>query len=128
MTERNKPELWEKIKKDITNRETAGTKVGQWSGRKAQMAVREYKKEGGGYLSPRSENNPLIRWTEQKWGTKSGMPSSFTGERYLPLKALNILSDKEYRETTEAKRKSMMKGEQYSKQPKKIAEKTKKYV
>tara|TARA_B100000780_G_C20787256_1_gene312647 strand:+ start:259 stop:516 length:258 start_codon:yes stop_codon:yes gene_type:complete len=73
----------------------------------------------------------LSRWTKQKWGTKSGKPSTqgskATGERYLPEKAIKALSDKEYAATTKAKRTATKKGKQVAKQPKKIAKKTAKY-
>ena len=69
----------------------------------------------------------LKAWGKQKWRTKSGKKSSETGERYLPEKAIKALSAKEYAETTKAKRKTKAKGKQVSKQPKKIAKKTRKY-
>jgi len=69
----------------------------------------------------------LVEWGKQKWGTKSGEPSSKTGERYLPEKAREALSDSEYAATTAKKRKDKAAGKQHSPQPKKIAEKTAKY-
>lgn len=73
----------------------------------------------------------LRAWTRQKWRTKSGKPSTqgskATGERYLPEKAIKALSDAEYKATTAAKRRATRKGKQVSKQPKKIAQKTKSY-
>ena len=69
----------------------------------------------------------LKKWGEEKWGTKSGEPSSKTGERYLPKKAREALSDSEYAATTAAKRKDKAAGKQHSPQPKKIAEKTAKF-
>jgi hypothetical protein len=70
----------------------------------------------------------LSKWTEEKWGTKSGKPSTqgkkATGERYLPKKAREALSDKEYKATTAKKQKDTKAGKQFSKQPKKIAVKT----
>jgi len=73
----------------------------------------------------------LKSWTKQKWRTKSGKPSTqgskATGERYLPEKAIKALSSKEYAKTTAAKRKATRAGKQVSKQPKKIAAKTKRY-
>ena len=69
----------------------------------------------------------LVKWGKQKWGTKSGQPSSKTGERYLPEKARKALSDSEYAATTAAKRKDKAAGKQHSPQPKKIAEKTAKF-
>ena len=69
----------------------------------------------------------LKKWTEQKWRTKSGKPSSETGERYLPEKAIKSLSSAEYAATTKAKREGTAKGKQFVKQPKSIAEKTRKF-
>ena len=69
----------------------------------------------------------LKSWTKQKWRTKSGKPSSKTGERYLPAKAIKSLSSKEYAATTKAKRAGTKAGKQFVKQPKTIAKKTKKY-
>ena len=66
----------------------------------------------------------LRSWTKQEWGTKSGKKSSETGERYLPKKAIESLSDSEYAATTAKKRKDKAAGKQHSKQPKKIAKKT----
>ena len=73
----------------------------------------------------------LKNWTKQKWRTKSGKPSTqgpkATGERYLPSAAIKALSPAEYAATTKAKRKATAAGKQVSKQPKKIAKKTRKY-
>lgn len=69
----------------------------------------------------------LKAWGKQKWRTKSGKKSSETGERYLPEKAIKALSSSEYANTTRAKRKAKKKGKQFSKQPKSIASKVKKY-
>ena len=110
----NNPQLWQRIKTKITNKETAGTKAGQWSARKAQMAVKKYKKEGGGYTTPKDKNNSLSKWSNQNWMTKSGLPSSITHERYLPEKAIKALSDKEYKETSKKKKEDFKKGIQYS--------------
>ena len=69
----------------------------------------------------------LKNWTKQKWRTKSGKPSSKTGERYLPSAAIKSLSSSEYAATTRAKRKGKAAGKQHVAQPKKIAKKTKAY-
>ena len=69
----------------------------------------------------------LKKWTKQKWRTKSGKKSSKTGERYLPEKAIKRLSANEYAATTRKKREDTKKGKQHSKQPKKIAKKTRRY-
>ena len=69
----------------------------------------------------------LKKWGDQKWRTKSGKPSGKTGERYLPSKAIESLSDAEYAATTRAKRKGTKAGKQHVAQPKKIADKVKKF-
>lgn len=69
----------------------------------------------------------LKKWTEQKWRTKSGKPSGKTGERYLPSAAIKSLSSAEYAATTRKKRQDTILGKQHSKQPKKIAKKTRSY-
>ena len=66
----------------------------------------------------------LKDWTAQKWRTKSGKPSSKTGERYLPEAAIKSLTPAEYAATTKAKREGKAKGQQFVKQPAKIAAKT----
>jgi hypothetical protein len=70
----------------------------------------------------------LKNWTDQKWTTKSGKPSTqgskATGERYLPEKAIKSLSSSEYAATTKKKREDTKKGKQHSSQPKKVAKKT----
>jgi len=65
----------------------------------------------------------LKAWTKQKWRTKSGKKSSETGERYLPESAIKSLTPAEYASTSRAKRKGMAKGQQFVKQPTKIAKK-----
>lgn len=69
----------------------------------------------------------LKDWTDQSWQTKSGKPSSKTGERYLPKKAIEALTPSEYAATTRAKREGTRQGKQFVAQPKKVAEKVAKY-
>ena len=73
----------------------------------------------------------LDSWTKQDWRTKSGKPSTqgpkATGERYLPSAAIVNMSSKEYAATSAKKRKDTKAGKQFSKQPKKIAKKTRAY-
>ena len=69
----------------------------------------------------------LKDWGKQKWRTKSGKPSSETGERYLPEKAIKALSPQEYAATTRAKREGMARGEQFVAQPKSVAKKVAKF-
>jgi len=70
----------------------------------------------------------LKDWTDQKWRTKSGKPSTqgpkATGERYLPEAAIKSLSPAEYAATTRAKRAGKKAGKQFVAQPKSIAKKT----
>ena len=117
------PKLWDKVKHEVTEGDKGG-KPGQWSARKAQMAVQEYKKEGGGYTGAKSDDNHLHQWTEENWGTKSGEESGKTGERYLPEAAREHLSDQEYAATTAKKRADTRRGKQFSAQPDAIAKKT----
>jgi hypothetical protein len=97
---------------------------GKHSARAMQLATKYYKDSGGTYKGKKKATNKLSKWTKQKWKTKSGKPSSKTGERYLPEKAIKALSPKEYAATTKAKRAGTT---QFVKQPKKIARKTRKY-
>ena len=69
----------------------------------------------------------LKDWTAQKWRTKSGKPSSKTGERYLPEAAIKALSPAEYAATTRAKRAGKKAGKQVVAQPKSVAKKTARY-
>ena len=78
-------------------------------------------------MSLKESQRSLRKWEKEEWGTKSGKPSSETGERYLPKKAIAALSSEEYARTTKAKQEGTKRGRQFVKQPKKIAEKTAKY-
>ena len=79
-------------------------------------------------MALKKSQKSLKKWTKEKWGTKSGKPTTqggkATGERYLPKKAREALSAKEYAATSKKKREDTKKGKQHSKQPKKIAKKT----
>ena len=95
-------------------------------GLKGTMKV---SKSAEGKLS--SAQKSLNKWTKEDWGTKSGKPSTqgkdATGERYLPRKAREALTDKEYARTSAKKRRDTAKGKQFSQQPDDIEEKVKKY-
>lgn len=126
-----KPGLRESIKDRIMAGGKGG-KPGQWSARKAQLLAQAYEKAGGGYSGEKTKaQKSLSKWTGEKWGTKSGKPSTqgekATGERYLPKKAREALSKKEYAATSAKKREDTKKGKQFSKQPSKIAKKTSRY-
>lgn len=124
--EKTDPDLWEQVKAEVTAGGKGGRK-GQWSARKAQLAVAEYKKRGGGYKGGKDPHNALHEWTEEDWGTKSGAASGETGERYLPRKAREALSDRDYARTTAKKRADIRKGRQFSAQPDDVAAKTRPY-
>lgn len=123
---RSKPRLWEQVKAEIL-RGSRGGNPGQWSARKAQLAVQVYKARGGGYVGRRRRDNALSKWTAEDWRTQSGLPSLETGERYLPRKAIEALSQAEYDETSRRKREGMARGEQFVSQPEAIARKTRKH-
>jgi len=82
-------------------------------------------------MALKKSQKSLKKWTKQDWGTKSGKPSTqgakATGERYLPKKARQALSAKEYAATSAKKRKDTKAGKQHSKQPKAIARKTRRH-
>lgn len=117
------PTLWARVKARITQGDKGG-KPGQWSARKAQLAVQAYQKAGGGYVGDKADDNHLQQWTEQDWNTASGEPSGETGERYLPRNAREHLSPGDYERSTRKKRADGRAGRQHSAQPADVAEKT----
>ena len=78
-------------------------------------------------MALKKRQTSLKKWSKQKWRTKSGKKSSITGERYLPSAAINSLTAAEYAATTRAKRRDKKKGKQFSKQPKRIAAKVRRF-
>lgn len=119
---RTDPALWERIKDEVTRGDKGGD-PGEWSARKAQLAVQRYKAAGGGYEGRKSADNHLVQWEREEWGTKSGQPSKDTGERYLPKDVREALTDEEYRRTTAKKRADTHAGKQFSRQPEDVAHK-----
>jgi len=124
-SKKKNPALWKRIVARI-KAGSKGGRPGQWSARKAQLAVAAYKKAGGGYKGKKSKSNSLSKWTKQKWTTSDGKPSEGK-KRYLPAKAWKNLTASEKRATNAAKAKGNKKGKQFVKQPKAIAKKTKQY-
>lgn len=115
--------LWEKAKA-----EAKAKMGGKHSARSMQLAGKIYKDKGGSYTGSKTEaQKSLSKWSKESWTTKSGKPSSETGERYLPEKAIKALTPSEYAATTRAKREGASRGKQFVAQPKKIAEKVSKY-
>jgi hypothetical protein len=122
-TGRTNEKLWEESKKKALIKFD-----NKFSARMIQYAGKLYREAGGGYTKKKTEaQKSLTKWTMENWRTKSGLPSGLTGERYLPSKAIKALTDKEYKETTKTKIKGTKEGKQFVPQPKKIAEKVKKY-
>jgi hypothetical protein len=117
------PGLWDNVKAEVTAGEKGGA-AGQWSARKAQFAVQEYKRRGGGYVGRKSPDNHLTQWTKEDWGTKSGHDSREAGERYLPKDAREALTPAEYKRSSAKKRADAKKGEQFSRQPRDVAAKS----
>ncbi len=117
------PKLWDKVKSKV-QRANKGGKPGQWSARKAQLAVHDYKEAGGGYEGAKSPGNHLVQWSREDWRTKSGQPSGKTGERYLPKHARAKLSPDEYERSSAKKRADTKQGRQFSAQPGDVAAKT----
>ncbi len=111
---RNNEKLWEQCKVEALH------KMGRFSARAMQYAVKIYKERGGGYIGGKKADNGLVKWTKEDWG--------YTGEvghsRYLPKKAREHLTVGEKIATDRAKNKGTKEGKQWVKQPKRIAEKT----
>jgi len=118
---KTKPALWARAKAQ------AKAKMGgKHSARAMQLAVKIYKKAGGGYRGSKSSSNKLSKWGKQKWQTSSGKKSEGK-RRYLPKKAWKALTAKEKSATNAAKARGNKKGKQFVKQPKSIAAKTKRF-
>ncbi len=66
------------------------------------------------------EQRSLVKWTKQKWRTRSGKKSSETGEVYAPEKVIKGLmksrkGKKKLAEATRKKREATKKGKQFAK-------------
>jgi hypothetical protein len=115
------PTLWSRVKHKWHYGSKGGVS-GQWNARKAQLAVREYKKLGGTYKTARpSRTNSLSRWTAEDWGYIDGKP----GNRYLPLKVRARLSPAEKRTENALKKRATSLGRQYASYSQSVARKLK---
>ena len=74
----------------------------------------------------KASQRSLSNWGKQKWRTSDGSPSKGK-KRYLPDAAWKSLSASEKAATNKAKAKGNKQGKQFVKQPKKIAQKVRKY-
>lgn len=125
VAKKTNPSKWKAVVAKV-KASSKGGDPGEWSARKAQLAVQEYKKSGGGYVGPKSSDNSLSKWTDQKWTTSDGSPSQGK-KRYLPEKAWSSLSAGEKAATNRAKAAGNAQGKQFVAQPKTIAKKVSKY-
>lgn len=119
------PALWKRVVSSVKSGSKGGD-PGEWSARKAQIAVKKYKDAGGGYKGAKSSSNSLSKWSKQEWTTSSGKPSEGK-RRYLPKKAWGSLSASEKAATNRAKAEGNKAGKQFVKQPKSVAKKVAKY-
>jgi hypothetical protein len=121
IAKKTNPSLWESSKKKAIAR-----MGGKHSARAMQLAVKLYKKAGGGYRGAKKKSNKLSKWTKQKWRTSDGKKSGGK-KRYLPDAAWKALSPAEKRATNRAKAAGNRKGKQFVRQPKNIAKKVRRY-
>ena len=121
---KSNPGLWKRIVASVKAGSKGGD-AGEWSARKAQLAVQQYKKSGGSYKGPKKETS-LSKWTKQEWNTSSGKPSEGK-RRYLPKAAWSALSTAQKAATNKAKAEGNRQGKQFVPQPKSIAQKVKSY-
>jgi hypothetical protein len=119
------PALWKRVVSSVKAGSKGGD-AGEWSARKAQLAVKKYKDAGGGYKGAKSSSNSLSKWSKQEWTTSSGKPSEGK-RRYLPKKAWSSLSASEKAATNRAKAEGNKAGKQFVSQPKSVAKKVAKY-
>jgi hypothetical protein len=78
-------------------------------------------------MALKKSQKSLRRWTKQKWRTKSGKPSSKTGERYLPERLIKAMTSSEYAYETRKKRKAKKAGKQRAKYSRKTRKKMRRY-
>lgn len=116
VAKRTDQKLWEGCKAEAID------KMGKFSARAMQFAVKLYKDRGGKYEGKKSGDNSLVTWTKEEW--------DYVGEkghsRYLPKVVRKKLTTGEKAATSRAKNKGTEEGKQWVKQPVKIARKTSK--
>lgn len=124
MSSRTNEVLWTKVKKMVLEGDRGGMR-GEWSARKAQIAVAEYKSRGGKYIGEKSKDNSLTIWTQEDWGYIDNKH----GNRYLPKKVRSALTPEQIAAENRAKRKATSEGKQrasYTKSVIKLMSKIKK--
>jgi len=58
IAKRNNEPLWNQCKNEALE------KMGKFSARSMQYAVKLYKERGGGYIGAKSKDNSLVKWTK----------------------------------------------------------------
>jgi len=107
------PSLWSRCKSEAKSR-----LGGKHSARAMQLALKLYKKRGGGFRGkkPTARNNKMKKWTKQKWMYLKDFKDKNKAEsnpgRYLPEAKWKSLSPSE-REATNNKKKREGKDKQY---------------
>lgn len=122
MSTRTNEKLWKSIVAKY-KRGSKGGRSGQWSARKAQMAVQEYKRRGGKYHGKKSANNSLVIWTKADW-QYIGKPGK---SRYLPAQVRKRLTPAEKRRENRLKQNATKKGKQRASWSRSVARKFRKY-
>ena len=112
------PILWAKVVKRLKNSDKGGS-AGTWNARKAQIAVAEYKKQGGTYKGKKSAKNSLAVWTDESWDYIDGKH----GNRYLPKNVRNGLTAAEAKEENLRKRSATRRRQSRAKYSKSVAAK-----
>ena len=119
----------EKTVKELTEKsDNLAKKVLEWTEKtydwkqRAEDAERKLKEAGGDQEVPAIDAGEDPQGMFLQAAMEKGKKA--TGERYLPKKARESLSDKEYARSTAKKRAAMRKGQQHSKQPDDVAKKT----
>ena len=97
------PALWAKAKSQAKAR-----MGGKHSARAMQLAVKIYKKAGGGYRGSKSGKNKLSKWSKQKWRTSSGKKSEGK-RRYLQIKRGKVYLLKKKQQLIELNQKALKK-------------------
>ncbi len=134
IAKRTNPKLWERIVNSVKAGDKGGKK-GQWSARKAQLAVKRYKDAGGGYSSssPPRKKTDLKKWGDEDWQTSDGKKAQRKDQsgrtvtkRYLPKKAWDEMTPEQKKATNRKKTEGSRKGKQFVKNTKKAARASKK--
>jgi hypothetical protein len=127
-SKKSNPALWKRIVASVKSGSKGG-RAGQWSARKAQLAVQRYKKAGGKYKGAKSSSNSLSKWTKQDWGyvsPKDAQKPRAQRGRYLPKSVRSSMSSSQKQEANRRKRAASKAGKQKASYQKSVAKKVRK--